>query len=70
MSRTRAQRRHHQERSFSNRIKIWVGHAISDKTIMLDQGLYFLKNTGKPCSCFICKRPRYTRKGRQPKGQE
>lgn len=60
-----ANHRHHSARVLARRSKHW--NAITFRWLKADGSpwpapvCHFLKTTARPCSCAICKRPRYKR---------
>jgi hypothetical protein len=64
-----ANRRHNSERILARRRKHWK--AIAFPWVKADGSLepapvgHFLKTTARPCSCYVCKRPRYKRAPKQ-----
>ena len=71
---TRAQRRHDAESVFARRKKQW---AATDSRRWIERGSefdppqnHFLKNTTRPCSCPICKQPRYQREPKHARTEQ
>ena len=60
-----AKRRHNSIRVLARRSKRWKALAfpwvMADGSLMPALGCHFLKTTARPCSCYVCKRPRYKR---------
>jgi hypothetical protein len=52
----RAERRFRSETVYSNRKKLFVNFWGESA-----KAAHVLKSTGRPCSCFLCKRERYNR---------